>query len=199
MFLTSIYMDFWNFTLTLKNHDPELRVDWNVISSVFLQEAKDVLGFDEPLVLQDFNVIGSYTQSDADKELRKWVSSYLPKVKGMKTNFTERRRKKSGPRCPGCHAQIDVCPICKGSMIGTEEKRNDTLVAVNMIQDAWFKKINAAVLISADEDFIPAVKFLNDLGIKVIHAQFAPYGHHLSNACWGRFDIFKTLDRIKRK
>jgi len=199
MFLASIYMDFWNFSLGLKRHDPELRVDWNALSGVFLHEAGAVLGYDAPLVLQDFNIIGSYTQSDADKELRKWTASFLPKVKGVKIHFTERRKKKTGPRCPGCRTLIDICPICKGSMIGTEEKRNDALITVNMIQDAWFKKINVAVLVSGDEDFIPAVNFINNLGIKVVHAQFDSHGHNLSNACWGRFNILQTLDRIKRK
>ena len=198
MLLTSIYMDFWNFTLAIKNYDPEFRVDWNTIAGVFLQEAGTVLGYDAPLILQDFNIIGSYAQSDADKELRKWTTSFLPKVKGVKIHFTERKKKKSGPRCPGCHALVNICPMCKSNMAGTEEKRNDTFITVSMIQDAWFKKVDVAILVSADEDFIPAVNFINNLGIKVIHAQFGSHGHNLSNACWGRFNILQTLDRIKR-
>jgi len=199
MISASIYMDFWNFSLNLKSVDSNFRPDWHKIAEVFLQEAQAVLNSDEKLRLQDFHIIGSYTQSENDKKLRHWISAYLPKVIGAKVAFLERKKKNSGPRCPQCHAHINDCPFCKASMIGTEEKGIDTQIAVSMLRDAWLKKINVALLVSADRDFIPAVQFLNDMGVRVIHAQFASNGFELSNACWGRFNILQTLEKITRK
>ncbi|MPN30800.1 hypothetical protein SDC9_178271 [bioreactor metagenome] len=84
-------------------------------------------------------------------------------------------------------------------MIGTEEKCIDTLIATTMLQDAWLKKFDIAILVSADKDFIPAVDFLRNNGLKTIHAQLGYNGAELTKACWGRFNVISVIDKIKRK
>ena len=83
-------------------------------------------------------------------------------------------------------------------MLGTEEKCIDTLLATTMLQDAWMKKYDVAILVSSDKDFIPAVDFLRSVGTKTIHAQFKNQGMELSKHCWGRFDILQNMDELKR-
>ena len=194
----SIFLDFWNFTLNLRDMDPNYRPDWFKIADVFVEKAQEVIADGEPLTLQDFNIFGSYSNMPNDAKLRNWVTTFLPKVKGAQVKFYERKKKKSGPKCPVCHEHIDICPKCSGSMIGTEEKEVDTLIATTMLQDAWLKKFDVAIIVSADRDFIPAMDFLRDNGIRTIHAQFGTNGADLTKSCWGRFNIMGILDRIKK-
>ncbi len=194
----SIFLDFWNFTLNLRDKDPAFKANWLEIANTFIAEAQKVLGEDEKLVLQDFNIFGSYSDTPQDSGLIQWFNQFLPKVKGSKIYFYQRKPKKSGPKCPTCHSEIKLCPACNASMIGTEEKCIDTLIATTMLQDAWLKKYDVAIIVSADRDFIPAMNFLRDNGIKTIHAQFGYNGAELSKICWGRFDILSVLDKIKR-
>lgn len=194
----SIFLDFWNFTLNLRDFDSFFRPDWYKIAEVFLEEAQVVVGNSDTLVLQDFNIFGSYSRNSNDAKLHNWATTFLPKVKGAKVYFYERKVKKRGPRCPVCHEYIDVCPKCNGSMIGTEEKGIDTLMATTMLQDAWLKKFDVAIIVSADRDFIPVVEILRDNGLKTIHAQFGANGAELTKSCWGRFNILNILDKIKK-
>jgi len=196
---SSIYLDFWNFTLNLRDLDSEYRLDWFKIADVFTHEAQVVLGNNEQLSLQDFNIYGSYSQTQKEVKLYRWATSFLPKVKGARVHFYERKKKKSGPRCPTCHEHIDVCPKCGASMIGTEEKEIDTLIATAMLQDGWLGKYDIAILVSSDRDFIPAINYLRNNGLKTIHAQFGFKGAELSKSCWGRFNIEAILDRIRKK
>ena len=193
----SLFLDFWNFSLTLKRYDVAYRPDWYKIADVFSMEAGKILK--AKLELQDFNIFGSYSKSDADKKLRGWVNSYLPKIPGANVQFYERRQKTTGPICPVCHTEVKNCPQteCGASMLGTEEKCIDTLIATTMLQDAWQKKYDVAVLVSGDKDFIPAVEFLKNQGVKTIHAQFGHEGMELSNKCWGRFNVLKITNHFK--
>lgn len=194
----SIFLDFWNFTLNLRDLDSSFRPDWYKIADVFVEEAQTVIGKDEKLALQDFNIFGSYSNDPGDAKLRNWAETFLKKVKAAKVNFYERKKKIHGPKCPNCHQNVDVCPKCSGSMVGTEEKGVDTLIATTMLQDAWLKKYDVAIIVSADRDFIPAIDFLRNNGIRTIHAQFGSNGADLTKSCWGRFNIVKILDKIKK-
>ena len=83
-------------------------------------------------------------------------------------------------------------------MLGTEEKCVDTLIATTMLQDAWMKKFDVAVLVSSDKDFIPAVDFLHRVGIRTIHAQFRNQGAELRKHCWGGFDLTALKSKLKK-
>ncbi len=55
-----------------------------------------------------------------------------------------------------------------------------------MISLAWANAYDAAVLVSADRDFVPVADFLQTKGIKVVHAAFPPKGNQaISRKCWG--------------
>jgi Uncharacterized conserved protein len=191
----SIFLDFWNFTLSFKNDDPAFRPDWFAVPQVFKAEAASLLS-DLALDLQDFNIFGSYSANGADAKLRNWISTFLPKIPGANVCFLQRQQKMSGPVCTQCHEEIQNCPKCGGSMLGTEEKCIDTLIATTMLQDAWMKKFDVAIIVSGDKDFIPAVDFLRTVGIRTIHAQFQNQGMELSKHCWGRFDIHKLKSKF---
>ncbi len=48
---------------------------------------------------------------------------------------------------------------------------------------------DAAILVSSDTDYLPAVEWLQARGFKVINATWANHGHELARACWASFEL----------
>jgi len=193
----SIYLDFWNFSLSFKSYDSTFRPDWFAIPQIFVKEAASLLKVSS-LDLQDFSIFGSYSNLPADAKLKNWAKTFLPKIPAANVVFLPRQKKTSGPVCPNCHTEISSCPFCKESMLGMEEKCIDTLIATSMLQDAWMKKYDVAILVSSDKDFIPAVDFLRGVGIRTIHAQFQHKGAELRSHCWGGFDLLSLKSAFQK-
>ena len=193
----SIFLDFWNFSLSFRNAEPTFRPDWFALPKVLVSESSSLLQ-EQSLDLQEFNIFGSYSNLPADAKLKNWATTFLPKIPGSNVVFLQRQQKLKGPVCVSCHQEIKVCPQCGGSMIGTEEKCVDTLIATTMLQDAWMKKYDIAILVSSDKDFIPAVDFLRNVGIRTIHAQFRNQGAELRKHCWGGLNLYKLKDKFQK-
>jgi uncharacterized LabA/DUF88 family protein len=83
-------------------------------------------------------------------------------------------------------------------MVRTVEKGIDTAIVTDMITLALEGAWHVSVLVSADRDFIPAVRYLVTKGYKVFHAGFPPRGMDLAGACWASIDIQKGLSQISR-
>jgi uncharacterized LabA/DUF88 family protein len=84
-------------------------------------------------------------------------------------------------------------------MRGTEEKGIDTRIATDLIRLAWEGGYDAAVLLSADRDFVPVVEFLHSKAIKIIHGTFPPKGSELTQKCWGNLDLTGLKENFRRK
>jgi uncharacterized LabA/DUF88 family protein len=131
--------------------------------------------------------------------LRNWADNVLSKIPGAFVNFAARQKRLKGPRCIGTeHHEIAVCPICNASMLGTQEKGVDTQLAVEMMEMAFSKRCDVAVLVSADKDFIPVIDKLWNQSVKVIHAFFPDHGHELAKKSWASFNLFKIRDKFRR-
>lgn len=74
----------------------------------------------------------------------------------------------------------------------------DALIVTDMIRLAWENSYEIAVLASSDRDLIPAIKFLDQKGKKVIHAGFREVGSDLAKSCWASFDISPKISEITR-
>src|SRR5882672_10870184 len=59
------------------------------------------------------------------------------------------------------------CPACGGDYEYTTEKRVDTRLVADIIQYAAIGAFDVAVLVSGDDDFVPAVEAVNALGRQV--------------------------------
>ena len=183
--------------MSLRDNDSSFRPDWFALPQVLIREASSLLN-EANLDLQDFNVFGSYSSLPADEKLRIWATTFLPKIPAANVVFLPRQQKLSGPICTGCHKEIKTCPYCSGSMLGSEEKCIDTLIATTMLQDAWMKKYEVAILVSGDKDFIPAVDFLRSVGIRTILAQIKNLGADLRRHCWGSFEIIALKSSFQK-
>lgn len=141
------------------------------------------------------NVYGSY-DSESEKSLNRWATNVLDVFPGVNAKFKPRTRKKSAPHCPACREEVQSCPACGGDMRGKQEKGIDTWIVTDLVNLAWEGAYDVAVLVSSDQDFVPAAEHLQNKGIKVIHAGFPPRGMLLKQKCWGSIDVPKIMDEF---
>jgi len=192
------FIDFWNYELTMKSLEPVFLTNWFALPPIMTQEVSRLLAM--PVQYERCFIFGSYNpNASGDIKLQNWAKNVLPKIPGALVNFFPRQKRIKGPCCTGSgHHEITMCPICNASMLGTQEKGVDTHIAIEMFDMAYSGRCDAIVLVSADKDFIPAIKKLWQRGVKVIHAYFPGYGYELATQSWGSFDLFKLRDQFRR-
>ncbi len=194
-----IFIDFWNYELSMKALDPTFLTNWFQIPNTIKQEVEGL--FDIPVQYERYFIMGSYDpKSQTDIKLKEWATKkVLAKVPGVTVDFTPRQQRKKGPCCTGKdHHEIRECPVCGASMLGTQEKGVDTKIATGMMRMAYTNKCDVIVLLSADKDFIPAVEDVLNQGVKTINAYFPNRGIELANNCWASFDLFQAREKFRR-
>lgn len=192
-----IFVDFWNFSLSLRRENDTFRVDWKPVAGVLVAEAAQLLG-GAPATYEAMHVYGSYDPAKpADAKFRNWFSTWLDKLPGVHTVLLERQKKRNHMTCPHCHVEVAQCPACGGDLRGTQEKGVDTRIATDMISLAWSNGYDVAIIVSSDRDFVPVADFLQSKGIKVIHGAFPPSGSQLSQRCWGNFSVSNLMPKFK--
>ena len=195
-----VFVDFWNYTLTMRDSDKDLRTDWSRLGPVLSRAAAEVIDAAAGGEYQGLNFYGSYDPaSDKDRNLYKWATTVVDTFPGVSVSMVSRQRKRSPPNCPACHAAVDQCPACGADMRGTEEKGVDVRMATDMIGLAWADNYDIAVLVSSDRDFVPVAEFLETRGIKVIHGAFRPKGAQLTARCWGSIDVPGLRETFRRQ
>lgn len=193
-----VFVDFWNYELSMKALDPTFLTDWFKLPQVIVQEVSQLLQM--PAHYERCFVFGSYDSSSAkDAKLYSWATTKLSAVPGMNVRFLPRQQRTKGPQCTGPeHHEITNCPYCNASMLGTQEKGVDTQIVTEMLNKAYSNQCDTIVLVSADKDFVPAVEKLLNKGVKVIHARMSNYGYELTRKSWGNFDLFRHREKFKR-
>ncbi len=195
-----VFIDFWNYELSMKAVTPSFRTDWTMIGRAFAKRAGILVDPGATVAYQGLNVYGSYDPANPnDRNLHHWMLNTLDRFAGVQVTLSERQRKHAGPRCPACHQTVHNCPTCSADMRGTEEKGVDVGIATDMIGLAWAGTYDIAVLVSADRDFIPVARFLDTRDIKVIHGGFPPQGSDLARNCWASFSIPAVCQEFERR
>ena len=191
------FVDFWNYTLSMKGVDHSFQTDWKAIPKIITREAGKLVDPTALAVYSGMNVYGSYNKT-TETSLNRWATTVLDTFPGVNVSFKQRTRKKSPPKCPACQSEVPKCPSCGKDMRGTEEKGVDTQIATDMISLAWESAYDVAVLVSADRDFVPVAEYLQTKGLKVIHGGFPPSGSHLQQKCWGAIDLPNFRSEFER-
>lgn len=193
-----IFIDFWNFSLSLRRVDDKFMIDWTKVAKAMIAEASRLLG-DTPTAFEAMHVYGSFDPAKKeDAKFKNWFSTWLDRQLGIHTVLLERQKKRNYTICPHCQSEAKQCPSCQGDLRGTEEKGVDTRIVTDMVSLAWSGGYDVAILVSSDRDFVPVADFLQSKGIKVIHAAFPPSGSQLSQRCWANFNVGAIAGRFKR-
>lgn len=191
-----IFVDFWNFQLSLVNHtNQEYRLDWKKLSPLLVKISSELLM--APLTFEETRVYMSYdSHKKMDMGLKNWATNVLDRFPGVSVTLRERKPKKP-PYCQNCQKEISECPNCGHRIVRTIEKGIDTAIVTDLVTLAWEEAWDVAVLLSSDRDFIPAVELLAVKGYRIINAHFPPSGMNLARKCWASIDMKKHIDELK--
>lgn len=194
-----VFLDFWNFTLSLRSWRSDFRLDWKNLGPWIARKAGDAALCTVPVSFGGLHVYASYDPSrhDGDQNLKHWATNTLDRFPGVQVRLLE-RKSKSAPKCPKCQTRLEQCTHCGSSMRGTVEKGVDTALVTDMIRLAWEDAYDLAVLVTSDRDLIPAVEFLNQKGRRVINAHFPPRGSELAAKCWASIRLVPDISEIER-
>ena len=92
------------------------------------------------------------------------------------------------------------CRYCGGIIHSFEEKETDVRIATKILSDAYKKRCDIAIIVSADSDLIPPVELIREFNpSQKVYVYFPPnrYSSNLSNLSDGTrkldgaFNIFK--------
>jgi len=86
---------------------------------------------------------------------------------------------------------VQTAVLCSG---GRPRRRFVT----DLLGLAWEDAYDAAILVSADKDFIPAVEYLQAKNFKIINAAWRGIGNELAAICWASFEIDTLISKLAR-
>jgi len=143
-----VFIDGQNFYRSLLRFDEALRVDYDKLARWITQAVGG----------SPATFAGAYYYVGVSADAPALVEGFLKGLELRPGYFVKRepRVRRSG-RCSACGATYEY----------TTEKRVDTRLVADLIQLAANDAFDAAVLVSGDEDFVPAVEAVNALGKQV--------------------------------
>jgi hypothetical protein len=194
------FVDFWNFQLAMNRWRRPFRFDWSRLGPSLTKQVEALWRASGLAGQVQYGGLHLYISHNPaaphDEGLRQWARNVLGRFDGVHVVLKE-RRSKDPPTCPGCHGPVATCPCCGASMHRTTEKGMDAAIVTDMVRLAWEDRWNAAVLVSCDGDFVPAVEHLQQKGHAVVHAGFAPNRSALARTCCASLDIGGVLRSIE--
>jgi ribosomal protein L34E len=105
-----IFVDFWNFSLSLRNEDDDFRVDWKPIGPLLTADAGKLVDATANALFEGMHVYSSIDPKKAqDVKLKSWLTNSLDKMPGTHVVVLERQKKRSFPKCPTCQGEIAKC------------------------------------------------------------------------------------------
>jgi uncharacterized LabA/DUF88 family protein len=143
-----IFIDGQNFYRALQRYDETLRVDYDRLAAWITQAVGGSSAF--------FG--GAYYYVGVSADAPPQVEGFLKGLELRQGYYVRREpRKRRTGRCPACGVEYDY----------TTEKRVDSRMVAELIHFAANGTYDAAVLLSGDDDFVPAVEAVNALGKQV--------------------------------
>jgi len=143
-----IFIDGQNFYRSLLRYDENLRVDYDRLA-LWITQAVGGAGA---------SFEGAYYYVGVSPGAPALVEAFLKGLELRPGYFVKREpRVRRGGRCPSCGSDYEY----------TTEKRVDTRLVADMCHFAAIGAFDTAVLVSGDDDFVPAVEAVNLLGRRV--------------------------------
>lgn len=193
-----IFVDFWNTQLSWNEWHQRrgaretVRIPWEQrFPRILLQQV------DANAVYAGTKVYASYHPgTSSDNGLRRFLH-VMDGFTGYDVIVKE-RSPRSPARCPhpGCRKPIAVCPHCERAIERTVEKGIDTALATDLIRCGIDGHYDRAILVAADADHVPAVKFLGGRMKQITHCWFRGQASELRNACWDHMHLDDLMPEL---
>jgi hypothetical protein len=175
-----IFFDGQNFYRSLLRYDETLRVDYDRLAVWITQAVGGPGGV----------FCGAYYYVGVSADAPPLVEGFLKGLELRPGYFVRRepRVRRTG-HCPACEVDYDY----------TTEKRVDTRLVAELIQYAANGAFDAAVLVSGDDDFVPAVEAVNALGKRVWVATWSAeeLSSDLRVRCFGQIRLSEGLGAFR--
>lgn len=149
------------------------------------------------MILEETLVYAS-VEARQDPNLKNWLDNFLDRQPSFRVITRERQSRPVRIHCRACGAETEHCPACGATFRRAVEKGIDAAIVTDLLSLAWQGAFDAAVLVSSDADFVPAVTRIQEKGLKVVNAGWARHGHELKKACWASFDIDTIASEVYR-
>src|SRR5262250_3317443 len=176
----SVFFDGQNFYRSLQRYDESLRVDYDRLAAWITQAVGGASAI----------FAGAHYYVGVSSDAPPLVEGFLKGLELRPGYFVKRelRVRRSG-RCPACSADYEY----------TTEKRVDTRLVADIIQYAAIGAFDAAVLVSGDDDFVPAVEAVNALGKQVWVATWSAdeLSKDLRVRCFGQIHLSDGIPAFK--
>ena len=175
-----IFIDGQNFYRSLQRYDETLRVDYDRLASWITQAVGGQAAF--------FG--GAYYYVGVSADAPPQVEGFLKGLELRQGYYVRREpRKRRTGRCPACGIEYDY----------TTEKRVDSRMVAELIHFAANNTYDAAVLVSGDDDFVPAVEAVNALGKQVWVATWSAeeLSTELRVRCFGQIRLSDGVSAFK--
>jgi len=175
-----IFFDGQNFYRSLQRFDESLRVDYDRLATWITQAVGG------PSAMFG----GAYYYVGVSADAPVVVEGFLKGLELRPGYFVKRdRRVRRSVRCPACGAENEY----------TTEKRVDTRLVADLIHYAANAAYDAAVLVSGDDDFVPAVEAVNALGKQVWVATWSAdeLSKDLRVRCFGQIHLSEGIPAFK--
>jgi len=193
-----IFVDFWNLQIGWNEYHKRLGtgktvpIPWeNTLPQVLLEQTGGNSIYNGTHVYASIN-----PSSPKDRGLHSFLQR-MQLFPGYKVIIKERKpAKKIKCTNESCHKEIILCPHCSSKIVRTVEKGVDTSIAIELFHYALDNIYNTAILISNDEDFVPAIEFIQRRGNKIIHAGFKNEGIAVKQACWSHIDLEDIMPNL---
>ena len=175
-----IFFDGQNFYRSLLRYDETLRVDYDRLAVWVTQTVGGPGGV----------FCGAYYYVGISSDAPPLVEGFLKGLE-LRPGYFVRRE----PRV----RRTGHCPACSVDYEYTTEKRVDTRLVAELIQYAANGAFDAAVLISGDDDFVPAVEAVNALGKRVWVATWSAeeLSSDLRVRCFGQIRLSEGLGAFR--
>ena len=175
-----IFFDGQNFYRSLLRYDESLRVDYDRLALWITEAAGGTAAA----------FCGAYYYVGISADAQPLVEGFLKGLELRPGYFV--RREPRVRRTGGCSA-------CGREYEYTTEKRVDTRLVAELIQYAANGAFDAAVLVSGDDDFVPAVEAVNALGKRVWVATWSAeeLSSDLRVRCFGQIHLSEGIPAFK--
>ena len=101
--------------------------------------------------------------------------------------------------CQICGNEIQKCPSCQAPLYKSQEKGVDVSLATDLTTLAWENAYEIGILISSDNDFIPVVTRLQDMGFKIINLVWKDHYTELARTCWATLSMTHIIPLLIRQ
>src|SRR5687767_11668025 len=176
----SIFFDGQNFYRSLLRYDETLRVDYDRLATWITEKVGGP------------NAVfsGAYYYVGVSQGAPALVEAFLKGLELRPGYFVKRE-----PRV----RRTGRCNVCSGEYEYTTEKRVDTRLVADLIHYAANGAYDAAVLVSGDDDFVPAVEAVNSLGKQVWVATWSAeeLSTDLRVRCFGHIHLSEGIAAFK--